>query len=204
MGAIARPHKKGGIHLTDKEFRAKMKKSPAEARREVFDEYCNYVYTIVMRRLNAHCCREDIEECVSDVFIDFFRSSDRIGKRNDDLKGFISLIAERRAIDTYRRHIKDYENNTSIDEDYFAEIPSTENIVKNAERTERNALILEKVRELGEPDSTIIIQQYYYNRSPIEIGETISMTADAVRKRSLRARKRLKSMLTDADVSLGG
>jgi len=36
MGAIARLHKKGGIHLTYKEFKAKMKKSPAEVRREVF------------------------------------------------------------------------------------------------------------------------------------------------------------------------
>ena len=190
--------------MTDKEFRAKMKKSPADARREVFDEYCNYVYTIVMNKLSQHCCREDIEECVSDVFIDFFRSTGKIGKRNDDLKGFISLIAERRAIDTFRRHIKDYENSTSIDEDAFGELASSENIVRDAERSERNAILLEKVRELGEPDSTIIIQQYYFNRTPIEIGETISMTADAVRKRSLRARKRLRSMLTDADVSIGG
>ena len=190
--------------MTDKEFRTKMKKSPAEARREVFDEYCNYVYTIVMNRLGKYCCREDIEECVSDVFIDFFRSTDKIGKRNDDLKGYISLIAERRAIDSFRRHIRDYENSTSIDEEDFGEIASSDNIVKEAERSERNALLLEKVRELDEPDSTIIIQQYYFNRTPIEIGENISMTADAVRKRSLRARKRLRSMLSDADVSIGG
>ena len=44
-------NKKGGMQVTDKELRARMKKSPAEARRALFDEYCNYVYAIVINKL---------------------------------------------------------------------------------------------------------------------------------------------------------
>lgn len=188
--------------MTDKELRTQMKESPAKARRALFDEYCNYVYAIVINKLRTCGSREDMEECVSDVFADFFRSIDKLGKSGDDVKSFIGVIAKRRAIDTYRRLSKSLGMTVSIDDDDTNEICSEENIEKNAEQSERNALLLKKVRELGEPDSTIIIQQYYYNRSSTEIGKAISMTAAAVQKRSVRARCRLKTMLAEVGVSL--
>jgi len=51
------------------------------------------------------------------------------------------------------------------------------------------------VRSLGEPDCTIIIQQYFYDRTAKEIANNIGMTAAAVQKRSTRAREKLKDML---------
>lgn len=188
--------------MTDKELKAKMKLSPAKARREFFDEYCNYVYAIIINKLRNFCSREDIEECVGDVFIDFFKSFDSCNIRCEELKGLIGCIAKRRAIDTYRRVCKTYGKTVSIDDEEFNDIVSEENVEKEAEQSERNALLLKKVHELGEPDSTIIIQQYYYNRTTLEIGEAISMTAAAVQKRSIRARKKLKSMLLEVGVSL--
>lgn len=190
------------MQVTDKELRARMKKSPAEARRALFDEYCNYVYAIVINKLRNCCSREDVEECVSDVFLDFFKGFDNLGKHNEELKGFIGVIAKRRAIDMYRRMCKGVGRTVSIDDDDLEEIASSENVEHEAEKTERNELLLEKVHELGEPDSTIIIQQYYYNRTTLEIGKAISMTAAAVQKRSIRARKRLRSMLTEIGVSI--
>ena len=48
---------------------------------------------------------------------------------------------------------------------------------------------------MGEPDSSIIVYQYYYDCSVREIAERLSMTADAVQKRSLRARKKIGKLL---------
>ena len=188
--------------MTDKELKAKMDLSPSKARREFFDEYCNYVYAIIINKLRNYCSREDIEECVGDVFIDFFKSFENFTIRDEELKGFIGVIAKRRAVDSYRKIIKTYGKTVSIDDEEFIDIVSDENVERDAEKSERNAILLEKVHELGEPDSTIIIQQYYYNRTALEIAETISMTAAAVQKRSVRARKKLKSMLLEVGVSL--
>ena len=47
-------------------------KSPDKACRELFDEYCNYVYAVVYSKLNNCGSREDIEECVSDVFAEIY------------------------------------------------------------------------------------------------------------------------------------
>lgn len=188
--------------MTDTELRKRMKESPAQTRRDVFDEYCNYVYAIVINKLRSCGSREDIEECVSDVFADFFRSTDRLSINGEDIKSFIGMIAKRRAIDSYRKLIRGVGTTVSIDDEDTPEICSDENIEHHAEQSERNALLLAKVRELGEPDSTILILQYYYNRSSSEIGREISMTAAAVQKRSVRARGRLRSMLTEIGVSL--
>ena len=58
--------------------------------------------------------------------------------------------------------------------------------------------------ELGEPDSTIIIQQSYYNRTAKEISKSISMTAAAVQKRSSSAKQKLKILLTEAGIGREG
>ncbi len=189
--------------MTDSELRAYMKDAPQLGRRALFDEYCNYVYAIVTNKLRSCGSREDIEECVSDAFADIYRTLDKGSSRDEDLKSYIGVIAKRRAIDAYRRLASSSGRSVSIDdEDNFHEIASDTDIQKKAEISDRNSILINKVKELGEPDSTIIIQQYYYNRTASEIAKAISMTASAVQKRSVRARSKLKELLLEAGVSL--
>ena len=63
-------------------------------------------------------------------------------------------------------------------------------------------IILDKIAELGEPDSTIIFQKYYYGRSAKEIAEMVRLTPENIRVRSGRAVKKLKEMLERAGISL--
>ena len=62
--------------MTDSRFRELLKKSPQTAHRVFFDEYYNYVYTIVFNRLRSAASREDVDECVSDVFSEIFLKYD--------------------------------------------------------------------------------------------------------------------------------
>jgi len=48
--------------------------------------------------------------------------------------------------------------------------------------------------KLGEPDSEILILQYFYSRPVKEIAAKLSMTTAAVNKRSIRARKKLREI----------
>jgi RNA polymerase sigma-70 factor (ECF subfamily) len=59
-------------------------------------------------------------------------------------------------------------------------------------------LLYDKVEELGEPDSTIIIQKYFFGRSSKEIAEIVQISSDNVRARCSRAVKRLKDVLLAA------
>jgi RNA polymerase sigma-70 factor (ECF subfamily) len=178
-----------------------MKRSPEECMKAIFDEYCNYVYIIAATKLKSCGTSEDVEECVSDVFAEVFKKLNFLGERDGDLKGFIGVIAKRKAIDMFRKLSVKANKTISADDEVIREISSGENIIESSEMSERNSILLNKIKELGEPDTSIIIKQYYYNMTVAEIGKAISMTAAAVQKRSVRARQKLKKMLCEVGIN---
>ena len=187
--------------MTDLELRMLMAESVQKCHRTVFDRYCNYVYAIVINILRNCGSREDIEDCVSDVFFKIYKQLDTTTEFSGDLKSFIAAVARNTAIDAFRRLSLRNNRSVYIDDDTMDELRSDERIEENAEKAERSHIILGKIKELGEPDTTIIIQQYYYNRTAKEIAKSISMTASAVQKRSSRARLKLKDLLCEAGFS---
>ena len=58
------------------------------------------------------------------------------------------------------------------------------------------------IEELGTPDSVILIQKYYYDKSSKEIAEMVGINAAAVRVRCGRAMKRLRKLLDENDITL--
>ena len=194
-------HLKGGEIMTYEELRQKLQKSKEEAHKEVFVKYCNYVYAIVFNRLRSCASREDIEECVCDVFADVYIHYDSEKELEGDISGFIGTVARRKAYAVYRR-LSSSSGNISIDDDITESFASDIDIEKESEEKERRNIILDMIGKLGEPDSTIIIQKYYYGRSAKEIAEMAALTPENVRMRSSRAVKKLKELLTKAGVTL--
>jgi RNA polymerase sigma-70 factor (ECF subfamily) len=190
--------------MTETELRLLMAESVQKCHRAIFDNYCNYVYAIVINVLRSCGSREDIEDCVSDVFMKIYKRLDQNTAFSGDIKGFIGAISRNTAIDAYRRLTLKNFRSVSIDDDNETEYGSDERLVENAEKKEQSRIILKKIKELGEPDSTIIIQQYYYNRTAKEISKSISMTAAAVQKRSSRAKQKLKVLLAEAGIGREG
>jgi RNA polymerase sigma-70 factor (ECF subfamily) len=187
--------------MTHEEFRSKMKVSSERAHKELFETYCSYVYTIVFNRLRSIASREDIEECVCDVFADVYCCYDSEKAFSGDISGFIGTIARRKAGLLYKRKIAD-STPLSIDDEIVLQLESEQNVEKDTDNNERREIILDMIAQLGQPDSTIIIQKYYYGRSAKEIAELVQLTPENVRVRSGRAVKKLKEMLGKAGISL--
>lgn len=186
--------------MTDNEYRKIYNIDPYKAQTELFYEYFNYVYAIIYNKLRSCGSREDIEECVEDTFSAVFISYDRERNFNGDLKGFIAVIANRTAIRMYRKLIRHIE--ISYSEDEAAEIADAECIEENAERSILKNTLLKLINSLGQPDSDIIIQKYYYNMDSNEIAKKHSMTPSLVRMRCSRALKKLKKLLADEGYDL--
>lgn len=168
-----------GGSMTDNEYRKMYNNNPRDAQTALFDEYLSYVYAIVYNKLRSCGSREDIEECVGDVFSAVFISYDRSGSFNGDLKSLIGTIAKRSAIQMYRKLAR--HSDTIYIESEEAEMPDTERIEENAERSVMKNTLLKLINSLGEPDSDIIIQKYYYNMNSKEIAEKHSMSPASVR-----------------------
>ena len=188
--------------MTGNEYNALCRKSPDKAYKVLFDEYCNYVYAIVYNKLHSCASREDIEECVSDIFADIYFKYDTQSEYQGDLKGYIGTVAKRRAINKFHNLSSRTDDTLSLEDEILSNLKIETDIESETEHTELCNLIIDKIIELGEPDSTIIIQKYYYNRSSSEIAKVLIMKASAVRMRCKRAMKKLKKTLEELGVTV--
>lgn len=188
--------------MTHEEYRKASLSSKEEAQRILFNEYFNYVYTIVFSRLRSCAGREDIEECVSDSFADIYIYYDESKELCGDISGFIGTVARRKAADLYSRLTRKNINTVSVDDKEAAQLEAPDNTEEIVTNKDIRSKLLHCVELLGEPDSVIIMQKYFFMRSSKEISKIVSMTPEAVRMRCSRALVRLREKLTEMNISL--
>ena len=181
--------------MTDQEIIKLIHSSPHEGHRLLFDRYYSYVYAISVNILRNFGTAEDVEECVIDIFAAVLNKLDEINY--ESIKPFIGTVAKNTAISLRRSLAAKAGKSISLDEEEFSRLSSEERIDRNAENAELSKILLEKIKELGEPDSTIIIQRYFYERNAKEIGSMIGMNHSAVRMRCSRAVKKLRGLMKD-------
>lgn len=180
--------------MTDSEIISLMKRSPQQGHRALFEEYYSYVYAISVNILRGYGSAEDVEECVIDSFAAVINNIS-----GEALKPFIGTVTRNKALNMRRTLAGTLGRNVSVDSDELGELPSSQRVDTDIEASERTALILQRIKELGEPDSVIIIQKYFYERNAKEIGRLTGLTPAAVRMRCMRAIKKLRSLLSDLD-----
>ncbi len=188
--------------MTSKELADMMQRSPAECHKALVREYGRYVYAIVYNKLRGCGTNEDIEECVSDVFADIFMKCKIDISSENDIKYLICTVAKRRAIDSFRSLTAKADHIADTDEDNMRELVSDFSVDEHVYRSELRRVLLDKIDELGEPDSTILIQKFYYNRNSNEIARNVRMTSAAVRTRCSRAMEKLRSKLVEAGMTI--
>ncbi len=187
--------------MTYKEFQQKKASDGDSIYWQVFDEYCAYVHTIVFNALRSCGTKEDIEECVTDIFADVYRFFNSSTEREGDIKGFIGTVAKRKALRFRNRLIYHSENTVSDDEgDILNSVSSDENIEESVSDNEVQRILIDKVYELGEPDSTIVIQKYYFNKTSSEISKLVALSPAMVRLRCSRALKKLRNLLKSTGI----
>lgn len=188
--------------MTGNEYCALHRQSADKAYNALFESYCDYVYAIVFNQLRSTASREDIEECVSDIFADIFFGYDLNSSYNGDMKGYVGTVAKRRAINAYHSLTARSGHFSGESDDYLAAVSSDSDIEADHDKEETRTLLLRTINELGELDSTIILQKYYYDRTSGEIAELLSMKASAVRMRAARALDKLKTSLSAVGITL--
>ena len=164
-------------------------------------EYGRYVYAIVFNKLRNCGTEEDIEECVSDIFADLFIKFEYDENYSGNIKAYIGTVAKNTAIDYFRRLSVKNSRTVYADEDDMQELVSDFSVDNTIDDNELRRVLLNSIDALGEPDSTILIQKFYYNRNSTEIAKAISMTPAAVRTRCTRAMTKLRTMLTEVGIT---
>ena len=183
--------------MSDAEWSELAENSPKKAFEFLVSRYGSLVWAIVSNKVGRSGTKEDIEDCVSDVFSEVFRTFRNYSAENGSLKTYISTVAKYTAIDCFKR--LSARVTVSTDDEDIVLPPSEDNTEHETEKRIIKRKLWEAVKSLGEPDTSIIVYQYFYNFKTIEIAQKLSMSASAVQKRSQRARKKIKKILEKGD-----
>ena len=177
------------ISASDDRLVEDMRGGDPAALERIIERYAPYVGTIVWNIVQGGLAKDEVEEIVSDVFLAVWNSADKI--RSGKLKGYLSVIARRRAINALRRIRKD----VSLEEDelpFKAPGPEEEYLRKAEYAALRQAL-----DEMPEPDRSIFLRHYFLYQKTPEIAESLGIHISTVQVKLWRGREKLRRKLTE-------
>lgn len=172
--------------MNDNELLELLRSEPERGLAQIVVNYSAYVYTIAYSRLSDVCSREDIEEVVSDIFLNFYNIGKQNGFEIRSVKAMLSVIAKRRCIDSFR---------SQSNREQMASYDDLENYI--SDDFADNARLLEAISSLGEPDSSIFVRKYYFGQKNTDIAKDIGMNINTLNTRLSRGLKKLRKMLEE-------
>ena len=132
MQYAKRYYAKEGLDMnTDEKILKLLESDSQEGARALVEKYLPIVRNVCSQKLSN---REDISECVNDVFAEFCLNYQRYDKEKSNLKNYLCTIAERRAIDKYRKNCRKEKMESEVLEDYKEELVVKENLDDMVER----------------------------------------------------------------------
>ncbi|MFW2488201.1 sigma-70 family RNA polymerase sigma factor [Clostridium chromiireducens] len=179
--------------ISDIELLKLLHDKPEEGLKVMMDSYMALIYTIIFNKLSGTYSKEDIEECVSDVFFQVFHYKNRIDLEKGSIKAFLAVVAKRKAIDMYRKN----KNNNHIPiedlpEDLYSMVDDAANSLL---LKESNSVLINAIKSLGEPDSEIVIRKYYLYQSSKDISSDLGIKVNTIDKKVSRCIQKLKNVL---------
>ena len=175
--------------MQDSELLRLLQEAPEKGFAALIRQYGGYVYTIAANRLRGTGTAEDIEETVSDVFVQFYRWMQTHDVADADLRALLAVIAKRRSINRFNALTK------QPAADSFETLLSEPQSHETA--PDEHVLLMEAVRSLGQPDSEIILRRYYFGQTSNEIGAALGMQPNTVDQRLSRGLKKLRECLSE-------
>jgi len=183
---------KEGVELDEAKLLKLIKNNPEQGLEVLMNKYTGLIYSIVINKLSSLYHQEDIEECVSTVYYEFYKELDSIDLNKGTIKAFLAVIAKRRAIDLYRSFKSTSYKVVSIDDNNMCinDLQSPQNI-----DTETKSLLISSIKSLGEPDNEIFIRKYYFGESTKNISKVLGIKVNTIDKRVSRGLLKLKKLI---------
>jgi RNA polymerase sigma-70 factor (ECF subfamily) len=164
----------------------------------VVETYTALIYSIVHKKLSLIGSQEDINECVSDVFMVFYQQLDRINLDKGSIKAYLAMISNNKGVDMYRKLSQIYRRTVDLEEGVNEYQDRTINLEQIVIQKEEKQELLGLIHKLGEPDREIFIRKYYLGQKTKEIAKELQLLENTVDKKISRGLKKLRFMLGGA------
>lgn len=181
--------------MLDAELLALLKTKPNKGMAILIEKYMRLVSAVINGKIGSVCAREDIEEAVSDTFVDFYRQIETVDLKKGALRSYLCSIAKNKAVNIYRKKCRDVMTAEYDDvEDFALEFPSAADELVNAEIRKK---LFDEISKLNKTDREIIFRKYYIGEPTKTIAEKMELSVSAVDTRTHRAIQKLKEKMED-------
>ena len=156
------------------------------------ERYKDLVFTLCLRMLKN---REEAEEVSQDTFIKVYRSINRF-KGNSKFSTWIYKVCYNACLDRLKKNKKHF-NDVPINQFTQHEIKTIDNALDNLEQEEYNKSIQDCIALLPKDDAFLLTLYYFEELSLEEISKTVGLTANNVKVKIYRSRKKLAHILRE-------
>lgn len=183
--------------MNDNKLIKLIKNNTSKGLSKAIDLYGPLVKTIVVRIIGYEH-KQDVEECVSDVFVELWKSIDKFNPEKGSLKNYIISIARHVGINTYNRKLIKHVSIPLEEDDLEFELDLTNEVSKIINRD----IIKDTLNDLPQPDKDIFIRRYYLFESVKEIATSLDLNPKAVENKLYRGKEKLKYTLISKGIIL--
>ncbi|WP_034040633.1 RNA polymerase sigma factor [Wocania ichthyoenteri] len=154
------------------------------------DRYKDLVFTLALRMLKN---REEAEEVSQDTFIKTYKSLHKF-KGDSKFSTWIYKVTYNTCLDRIKKNKKHF-NDVAIDEFTEYQIKTIDNALDRMEQQEHNKTIQDCLTLLPYDDSFLLTLYYFEDHSLEEISKIVGITANHVKVKIFRSRKKLATIL---------
>lgn len=170
----------------------KILKGDTNAFAVLVDSYKDLVFTLALRMVKN---REEAEEVSQDTFIKAFKSLDKF-KGKSKFSTWIYRVAYNTCLDRLKKIKREY-HVVAIDEFTEHQVKTLDNALDQMEQDEHKQKIQECLQLLPGDDSFLLTLYYFEELSLGEISKVVNLTANNVKVKLFRSRKKLTAILKE-------
>jgi len=176
--------------LNDNELIQELIEGNQDAFAYMIDTYSKLLWVVVGGILGGIGTTQDIEECISDVYVQVWKNPSKFNQQKGSLKTFLAVIAKGKALDIYRKLTKSKiiefdEAIQSADDDLLDYIASKEMYQD----------LYTAIESLTEPNKEIVIRRYFFEEKPANIAKNTALPVKEVENRLYQSKLKLRKKL---------
>jgi len=160
--------------LQDECLFLQIKQGNKEAFVAMIERYNKLLWVVVGGIIGKVGTLQDIEECISDVYVHVWKNPAAYDPAKGTFKTFLAVIARSKALDAYRRLSK-----SNIVELTDAITASDDDLLDTIIEQEKHGKLYAAIATLTEPNKEIVIRRFFFDEKPRRIA---AQTAIPVRR----------------------
>ena len=180
------------MSTTDNQLIEAINKGNTKAYGQLVNRYKDLVFTLALRMLKH---REEAEEVAQDAFIKVYKSLTKF-KGDSKFSTWIYRVTYNTCLDRIKKNKKHF-NDMPIDEYTENKLETIDNALDNLIKIEKTELIKRCIDKLPSESSYLLTLFYFEELSLDEMSKVINKSANTIKVKLYRARKKLAVILEE-------